>query len=39
MLTPLPGARELLHRIGDLGLQVVLAALLEQERPGVGGVL
>src|ERR1700758_2842025 len=25
MLTPLPGARELLHRIADLGLQVVLA--------------
>src|ERR1700732_3185609 len=25
MLTPLPGARELLHRITDLGLQVVLA--------------
>ena len=25
MLTPLPGARELLHRISDLGLQVVLA--------------
>jgi HAD superfamily hydrolase (TIGR01509 family) len=25
MLTPLPGARELLHHIADLGLQVVLA--------------
>src|ERR1700761_4111798 len=25
LLAPLPGARELLHRIADLGLQVVLA--------------
>ncbi|WP_156686459.1 HAD family hydrolase [Mycobacterium sp. Marseille-P9652] len=26
MLTPLPGARELLHRVAELGLQVVLAS-------------
>ncbi|MEE3065287.1 MAG: HAD family hydrolase [Actinomycetota bacterium] len=26
LLTPLPGARELLHRVADLGLQVVLAS-------------
>jgi HAD superfamily hydrolase (TIGR01509 family) len=31
MLAPLPGARELLRRIGDLGLQVVLATSAEED--------